>query len=109
MCLFFFCSIRRPPIYTRTATLFSYAALFRSPLVMSTPCPVPRLSFHRSACERSEVTFLDHGGQKERHRVGADDHGQMHAVLQLVVCDPYSRQYFDVKLRSEEHTLNSSH
>src|SRR3546814_14573967 len=41
---FFFLMIRRPPISTRTDTLFPYTTLFRSPLPRESPGPESRLS-----------------------------------------------------------------
>src|SRR3546814_7824160 len=62
MCVFLM--IRRPPISTRTDTLFPYTTLFRSPRLHA-----PRL--------------LERGGQPFADHVGGELDGEGHAVIQL--------------------------
>src|SRR3546814_14527298 len=77
MCVFFFLMIRRPPISTRTDTLFPYTTLFRSPtpnlgftLAASTRCcdSLPRLN--RSAAGNCHVASGFQAGLQALQEIG---------------------------------------
>src|SRR3546814_9993027 len=81
---------RRPPISTRTDTLFPYTTLFRS-------CPPQRDRRHRADAEVSPAG---------RHCGGARRHVNVSPALFCSPCDASAvlRPPYDESDRSEEHT-----
>src|SRR3546814_11446754 len=69
MSCFFFLNIRRPPISTRTSTLFPYTTLFRSDqAIQSFPHRFVQCS-RTEAASREEYGFLFGRQPKKRHRL----------------------------------------
>src|SRR3546814_7470890 len=85
MILVFFCMIRRPPVSTRTDTLFPYTTLFRS-------------AAGERAAER-RLPHHQHQRQPARRLAGDDGLGGSHAAGGAAV--DHRRDQLD---RSEEHT-----
>src|SRR3546814_5128860 len=67
--LFFFLMIRRPPISTRTDTLFPYTTLFRSPHRTALSVPVGCFGRSAEADGQSEIGGVGAGRTEEQRRL----------------------------------------
>src|SRR5207247_8922997 len=84
--LFFFCMLLRPP----RSTLFPYTTLFRSPV-------------HNDLSCRSSLCVSDSRRQNGNHPIHGTTGKSTESIgMKFIRCSSFT-------LRSEEHTLNSSH
>src|SRR3546814_3502134 len=82
--------VRRPPISTRTDTLFPYTSLFRSPLALV----VAGRRQHRAAGPRAEVDLqvdrpgigvaaARHGGRDAAHRRSEEHTSELQSLMRI--------------------------
>src|SRR3546814_12877578 len=96
--------IRRPPISTRTDTLFPYTTLFRSEFRIDGDAEVDAGKLAGGLLQQRHDQAIDRPGQ---HR--ATDHDRVAGVLALDHLADLARHRFDVIEDRKSTRLNSSH
>src|SRR3546814_20610650 len=88
LCLFFFLMIRRPPISTRTDTLFPYTTLFRSVrlriIAARPPVPDQPVAARQFARDAERQHIIDDRSAHRRREARSDEHtSELQSLMRL--------------------------